>query len=50
MINRLKYLSYEERLCEVGLFSLEKKRLRRDLISMYKYLKKKKERMKILLL
>jgi len=37
IIQGIEQLSYEERLRELGLFSLEKSRLQRDLIAAFQY-------------
>jgi len=39
MIHRMEHLCYEDRLGELGLFSLEKRRLQSDLRAAFQYLK-----------
>jgi len=44
MIKGFEYISYEVRLSDLHLFSLEKRRFRGDLISIYKYLRCRRQK------
>lgn len=39
MLRKMKHMEYEERRMELGLFSIEKKRLSGDFIATFNYLK-----------
>ena len=50
VIKGLEYLLYKERLSNLGLFSLGKRRLRGDLINVYKYMRGGGRKMDVALL